>query len=60
MLQDLLPFLKEPYVALIISSQWLGLGLFYAIDRSLDIVLMLVTTMLSSLLMVWRISSQKK
>ncbi len=60
MLQDLLPFLKEPYIAIIIATQWLSLGLFFIIDRKLDIVLMLTSTMFVSLLMVWRLASSKK
>ncbi len=53
MFQDLIPFLKEPYVAIIAASQWFGLGIFFAIDTKLDIVLLLSTTIASTLLMMW-------
>ena len=60
MFQDLLPFLKEPYIAIMVMTQWLALGVFYLIDQSLDVVLLLTVTMVTSLIMIMRLASQRK
>lgn len=60
MFQDLVPFLKEPYIAIIVMTQWLALGVFYLIDQSLDIVTLLAVTMIVSLIMIMRLASQRK
>ena len=60
MFQDLIPFLKEPYIALIVMTHWFALGAFYLIDRSLDIVLLLAVTMVASFIMIFRLANSGK
>lgn len=48
MLKDFVLFVKYPYTAGIIATMWLGTAAFIAIDRSLDIVLMVGVTMVAS------------
>jgi len=48
MLKDFVLFVKYPYTAGIIATMWLGTAAFIAIDRSLDIVLMVGATMIVS------------
>ncbi len=60
MFNDLLPFLKEPYVAIIAASQWFGLGIFFAIDTKLNVIFLLSTTIFSTLLMMWIVVARKR
>lgn len=48
MIKDFVLFVRYPYTAGIIATMWLGTAAFCAIDRSLDIVLMLGVTMIAS------------
>lgn len=48
MLKDFVLFVKYPYTAGIIATMWLGTAAFIAIDRELDIVLTVGTTMVAS------------
>lgn len=48
MLKDFVLFVKYPYTAGIIATMWLGTAAFIAIDRQLDIVLTVGTTMVVS------------
>jgi len=53
MLKDLLPFLKDPYAAIIASVQWLALIVFYAIDTTLPLIGLLAVTMISSFIVMF-------
>lgn len=48
MIKDFVLFVKYPYTAGIIATMWLGTAGFIAIDRSLDVVLMVGITMVAS------------
>ncbi len=48
MFKDFVLFVRYPYTAGIIATIWLGTAAFIAIDRSLNIVLMVGVTMFSS------------
>ncbi len=48
MIKDFVLFVRYPYTAGIIATMWLGTAAFCAIDRSLDIVLMVGVTMIAS------------
>lgn len=48
MFKDIVLFVKYPYTAGIIATMWLGTAAFIAIDRNLDVVLMVGTTMIAS------------
>ncbi len=47
-LRDMVLFVKYPYTAGIIATMWLGTAAFIAIDRKLDIVVMVGVTMVAS------------
>lgn len=48
MIKDFVLFVRYPYTAGIIATMWLGTAAFCAIDRSLDIVVMVGVTMIAS------------
>lgn len=60
MFKDLIIFIKDPYLAIIISVQWVAMGIIYSIDRSVNIVLMLATTMASSLIMLGSLTRRNR
>lgn len=47
-LKDMVLFVKYPYTAGIIATMWLGTAAFIAIDRGLDIVVLVGITMVVS------------
>lgn len=48
MLKDFVLFVKYPYTAGIIATMWLGTAAFIAIDRHLEVVVMVGVTMVVS------------
>ncbi len=48
MLKDFVLFVRYPYTAGIIATMWLGTAGFIAIDRQLDVVVMVGVTMTGS------------
>ncbi len=50
MLSKLLPHLKPPYATAIISITWLGAVLFFAIDPDMNLVAIMASAVLVTLL----------